>query len=112
MRRAIKPIALAVLSWAAIMFGIGWGLHATSVHPCPSSTTRVITHVMTHTVTHTVYLTRSRPAPVTVVVTPGKHGTLCLSVDGHIIDPIGLQDCWGALDKEYRGKDGRTVDPY
>ncbi len=109
MRRAIKPIALAVLCWAAIMADI-WLGQRIAQQPCPTTPPRVITRI----VTHTVYapMPMPTPSPVVVVATLGKHGTLCLRVAGKIIDPIGLQDCWGTPDQETRGKNGRRIDPY
>jgi len=110
MTRAIKPIALAILCWICIIAGIWLGQRIAQRH-CPTTPP----HITTRVVTRTIYAPMPMPSPSPIVVTarPGPHHTLCLYVNGKgPIDPIGLKDCWGAPDKEYKDAHGHVIDPY
>jgi len=107
MSQRTKAESLGALT-LALFFAALW-LMKGSVIPCPTAPPRVTTRVVTHTIYAPV--PTPTPGPVVVVVTPGRHHTLCLTVVGKTIDPVGLQDCWGAPDKTERVH-GHIADPY
>jgi len=105
MSQRAKAESLAALT-LALFFAALWLMKGTVI-PCPTAPPRIVTRV----VTHTIYAPMPMPTPGPVIVSKGPHGTLCLRVAGKIIDPVGLQDCWGAPDKTERVH-GHIVDPY
>jgi len=109
MSQRTKAESLGALT-LALFFAALW-LMKGSVIPCPTTPPRIVTRVVTRTVYAPMPL--PTPSPVVVTVRSGTHHTLCVYVNGKgPIDPIGLQDCWGAPDQETRGKNGRTSDAY
>jgi len=108
MSQRTKAESLGALTLAQFFVAL-WLMKGTVI-PCPTTPPRITTRV----VTHTVYapMPMPTPGPVVVTVRPGTHGTTCIYVNGHgPIDPIGMQDCWGAPDKTERVH-GHIVDPY